>query len=511
MRLEQLVIDGAAQWPDSLAVSAADGALTYRELDARADQVAAELRRLGVVSGDRVALWLDKSAYAVAVMQAVLRLGAAYVPLDPHIPARRADMFLSDCAPSALVTTQDRITQISGVLTSASPLPVLIACDHGSASNLVFRGQPAPAGSCRQRPAKHVRADSEKLAYILYTSGSTGEPKGVCVSHRSALAFIEWAGDLLRVTGKDRLANHAPFQFDLSVFDLYAAFRAGASVHIVPSGTSARGLVDVLLRESISIWYSVPSALVLMIEHGGLLDTDDLPLRAVIFAGEVFPIGHLKVLRARWPQLTLLNFYGPTETNVCTFHNVAAIPAERNRPVPIGTAACGNRVWALRPDGRTATAGEEGELIVAGPTVMMGYYGRAPLQNHRYATGDIVRVLADGSFEFVGRRDHLVKVRGNRVEIGEIESVLLSHPDIADAAVVVVGQGHRARLCACIVTRDRPLSLIAVKRFLAGRLPRYMVVDSIRRLTLMPRTSSGKVDRLRLAELTQSQKENSYG
>jgi amino acid adenylation domain-containing protein len=497
--LVDLVTRAAAENPDGLAVRGPDTTLTYRELDRAASQIAHALSMRGVKKGDRVGIWVEKSARAVAAMQGVLRLGAAYVPIDPFLPIARARVILRDCAMSALVTTSSRADDLCAE-EAESRLTYLVTEDgvtSGAGARLSW-AELEPLSSAVDDP----RIEAHDLAYILYTSGSTGTPKGVCISHENALAFVDWAARALEARPGDRFANHAPFHFDLSVLDLYAAFSAGACVSIIPDGMSylASNLVDFIAREKISVWYSVPSALIMMMEDGGLLETPALSLRAVLFAGEPFPIKHLRRLRRRWPALRLMNLYGPTETNVCTYHEVGDIDDARTAPVPIGRACSGDRVWAVRQDGGVAGPGEQGELYVAGPTVMLGYWGKPPLGDAPYATGDIVRLQDDGDYAYIGRRDDMVKVRGHRVELGDVEAALETHPAVHEAAVIVAGEGLDARLVAFLVARgEARASLLEMKRHCASRLPRYMIVDAVRHVRELPRTRNGKIDRQRLA------------
>nr|WP_030874654.1 amino acid adenylation domain-containing protein [Streptomyces varsoviensis] len=489
MRLHELLMRSARRTPDALAVDDLSGGVSYRELDLLADAFAAALHAAGVTPGDRVVIWSGKDIDSVALMQAALRIGAVYVPVSAANPLARLVQITRDCRPALVVADADGLRRAA---TENWPRgddePSMVGATELLAA-------PAPSAP----PIHHGTPDD--VAYVLYTSGSTGVPKGVAISHRNALAFVTWAAAETGLRAADRLANHAPFNFDLSVFDLYAAFLVGASVHLVPPGMAyAPGLLTELLESRrITVWYSVPSVLVLMLHQGGLLDGAPPPaLRVCAFAGEPFPLADALRLRAAWPDVRLFNWYGPTETNVCTSYEITADDLGRISPLPIGAPCAGADVWLEPRDG------PEGEITVAGPTVMTGYWGAVP-HTGPYRTGDIGRYDARGNLEYVGRRDHLVKVRGHRVELGEIEAALDAHEAIGTAAVVVIGSGLKARIHAAVVPRRSasPPTLLSVKRHCADRLPLSMTVDALHVMADLPRTPNGKTDRAALtARLT---------
>lgn len=484
MRLHQLLIDAARRRPDAVAVHGPEGPVRYRELDELADRYAAALRRRGVGAGERVVIWSHKGLDAVAVMQAALRVGAVYVPVTGSNPPARLTAITTSAAPALVVADEEAVRRARGADWDKAELVGF--------AELAAEVPAAPAGAARDVQPYAGRPDDP--AYILYTSGSTGTPKGVCISHRNALAFVEWAAAELEAGPEDRLSNHAPFNFDLSVFDLYAAFLAGASVHLVPEelAYAPQQLVAFLREREISVWYSVPSALSLMMREGGLLDGPPPPaLRAVVFAGEPFAPHQVSALRREWPKVRMLNWYGPTETNVCTSYEVTDADLDRETPVPIGRACCGNTV-SLEPHD---AAGGEGEIVVSGPTVMLGYWGREA-QAGPYRTGDLARRDEEGNLHYAGRRDHMVKIRGHRIELGEIEAAISSLDEVAEAAVLVTGSGLTAELHAVVVpVAGRRLSLLSVKRRCAERLPTYMIVDRLALREDLPRTPNGKLDR----------------
>ncbi len=481
MTLDRLVRAAARHHPDTVAVRCTGRRLTYAELDRLADAYGSRLQGAGVGRGDRVVVHTEKSPETVAAFQGILRLGAAYVPVDATAPANRAAYVAADCGAAAGVAdSPDR----AAALTQLEVLRLDEPPDDD------------PAGVSPPGPGN---ADAD--AFILYTSGSTGRPKGVRLSHRNALAFVTWAIAEIGAEASDVFANHALFGFDLSVLDLYGAFAVAASVELVPGGLgrSPRALVDLVRSAGITVWYSVPSALILMLREGGL---DEAPapshLRAILFAGEPFPIDHVRRLRA-WTPARLLNLYGPTETNVCAFHEVRDCDLGRDAPVPIGRACSGDELTVVGEARIPVADGEVGELLVSGPSVMLGYEGHPPHQGP-YATGDFVRRRSDGTLDFLGRRDHQVKIRGHRIELGEVENAIGAHPHVAEVAVVVVDQAVEARMVACVAGDPVP-GPVAVRRACAERLPTWMVVDAVLRLDALPRTANGKVDRAALTEL----------
>jgi amino acid adenylation domain-containing protein len=516
--LQQLLQKSAERYPEKIAVWARGRSITYRELEERSNQLAHLLQQNGVRKGDRVGLYFPKCVESVIAMLGIVKAGGVYVPLDPQAPAERIGYIIGNCGIRGLITRPDKRRGLDQSTLEALEFTVLIdEAPQASNGNAVIPWtllQEYPASS-----APVVTLTETDLAYILYTSGSTGRPKGVMLTHQNALTFVEWCAEKFQITSDDRLSNHAPLHFDLSVFDVYNTLEAGASLYMVTEDLALfpAKLAGFMETQGITVWYSVPSALTLLLLHADLNAEKLKHLRTILFAGEVFPMKYLQQLADRLPHLDLYNLYGPTETNVCTYYKV-----ERNRlagmdKLPIGIACENTEVFAVNDQDEIVTEpGGTGELYVRGPAVTYGYWADAEktakmvvpnrfqqnFEEKMYRTGDLVQLGADGNYDFLGRRDSMVKSRGYRIELGEIESALLSHPSVREAVAIAVPDDIvGSRIKAVVASHDgASLAPAELQQYCGARIPKYMIPEAIEFRAELPKTSTGKVDRVQLAQ-----------
>jgi amino acid adenylation domain-containing protein len=504
--LAGLLEASAAADPGAVAVvDEAGRPLTYADLDSWADGVADALVRAGVAPGDRVGVALPKTPTAIAAIFGALKCGAAYVPVDVAGPAERGRAILEDCDVTAVAVDSRHADFVPGGLRRDAVLVATTPGQSGWASSPRLDELIAVRGNAEHR---RRAVPSSSLAYILYTSGSTGTPKGAMISHGNVLAFLDWCSSAFAPTAADRFSSVPPLHFDPSVLDLFLAIKHGASVHLAGADLvrAPAAVARFIAEHRLTIWNSTPSTLMLMLRFANLAEHDTSSLRLVMFGGEVFPVKALRQLRQLWPQAAFYNLYGPTETTVaCTAARLPAfIPEDREHPYPIGFPCSHCEAVVLGADGDLVPVGEEGILHIHGPSNFSGYWGRgdeslAAFVDHDgrkwYCTGDVVRFDPIEGHVYLGRRDRMVKRRGHRIELDEIERALDAHPDIREAAVVAgKDSGDGVQLLAYVVFEaGRRRTTVELKAHCAGKLPVYMSPDRFVERQQLPRTSTGKV------------------
>ncbi len=480
-----LVADVAAERPDATALVCGEVTLTYRQLLERADALAAALRAEGVGPGVRVGLLLPRSAELGVAALAVLRAGGAYVPLDRAQPAARLAHMTGTSGTALLLTA---------AATAAQAEPLGLRCLR---ADLPLPPAPATPPARAPRPAD--------LAYVLFTSGSTGVPKGVAVEHRALANLTRAVRPVFPVTAGDRVLQFVSFGFDVAVSDLFFPWVAGAELHI-PQEDERLGeaLLDTLRDARVTYVFLPPSAAMLLPDIA-----DRLPdLRTVAVGGEACPAELVERLSA--PGRRVVNAYGPSEVTVYS----TTADLEPGAPVVIGRPVPGVRVYVLDDRLRPVPAGVTGEIYLTGASLARGYINRPALTAERfvadphgtpgsrmYRTGDLGRIDSDGVLHYLGRQDWQVKLRGVRIELGEIEALLAAHPDVAVAAAAVRGQDAARRLVAYVVTRPgTDPTDDGLRAHLAERLPGHMIPEAFVRLPELPLSTAGKVDRSRLPD-----------
>lgn len=514
--LTEYLADTARRVPESQAVVDPGGwSVTYRELNERSDRLARFLVSRGVQRGDRVGVILPKSIHAVVSLFAAMKAGAAYVPVDVTGPIDRGRRILTDCHVRAAIVDERSLAMLPDSIDA--PLAAIVTI--GDARDAVPAG-PVTAldAAASDVPLPAEQAGPDDLAYILYTSGSTGVPKGVMLTHENAISFVEWCSSVFTPGADDRFSSHAPFHFDLSILDLYLPIKHGATLFLISEtlSKSPKDLAAFIAANRLTVWYSTPSILTLLAQFGNLERLDIRSLRLVLFAGEVFPVKHLRAIQRLWPGATYYNLYGPTETNVCTFAQIPReIPESRDTPFGIGIACSHCLPLVLDETGQEVAAGNEGLLYISGPSVFGGYWNR-PAENERafihrdgarwYNTGDVVAWNDEDGYLYVGRRDRMVKRRGYRIELGEIERALYLHPEVREAAVVSVPDADSGvKIVAFLSCRGATApSVIDLKTFCAATVPAYMNPDRFIVYPRLPRTSTDKVDYQTLRQDAQS-------
>jgi amino acid adenylation domain-containing protein len=482
-----------AERADKVALIGEDGPISYGELDKRSELMARRLQARGIRAGDAVGVMLDRSSAAVVALLGILKAGAAYVPVQPDFPGERIEFMLSD-AGVELVVTQSAHRQLV-----PSERPVLSIDDHAGDDASV-------------PPLAAAQADGESVAYVMYTSGSTGTPKGIEICHRSILRLVVGA-HYVELQPGDAMLHAAPLGFDASTLEIWGPLLNGGICVVhdeqVPTGP---GLARTIAQ------HTVKTAWLTAALFNAVVDDDPAQLaglQQLLTGGEALSVPHVRRAMAAMPHLTLINGYGPTEcTTFAATHRIPRdLPADA-RSVPIGRPINETILRVLSPTMAMLPAGLVGELCIGGRGLARGYLRRPDLSAERfvsdpfggpgdrlYRTGDQARWLPDGTIEYVGRIDGQVKIRGHRVEIGEVEAALLAHPGIKSCAVVArADAAGRLRLVAYLVARAGEVPWTALRGHLAEHLPEAMLPAAQVWLAQLPVTANGKLDRRALPE-----------
>ncbi len=477
--------------PDAIALSCAGQTLTYGELDSRANQLAHRLQGLGVGPDVTVGLCIDRSFEMLVAILGILKAGGAYMALDPSYPAERLSLMVADTRPAAL-------------LTQAHHAAALPTCDGPTLCLDSEWASIATESSERPRSA----AGPEHLAYVIYTSGSTGRPKGTMVPHRAVLRLVKNT-NFATFDEQQVFLQFATVSFDASTLELWGSLLNGGRLALFPPGQPALDEIGPVIRaEGVTTLWLTAGLFHQLIEH------DPTALSGVtqlLAGGDVLSVPHVKTALQTLDGCTVINGYGPTENTTFTCCHSMTDPGALDRTVPIGRAIANSTAYILDPALRPVPVGVTGDLYTGGDGVTRGYLGHAALTAERflpdpfsdrpgarmYATGDQARALTDGTIEFLGRRDHQIKLRGYRIELGEIEASLGQHPAVADTVLLAREEtpGDK-RLVAYVVPGDgEPPTSAELRSFLKDRLPDYMVPAAYMVLDSFPLTTNGKVDR----------------
>lgn len=522
--LHDVFTDTVTKHPGNTAIITEGGeTLSYAEVNTLSNRFAHLLaaRKGEIREYPFVGILSAVTVESIAAVLGTLKIGGTYVPMDEYSPSDRLMHIVKNTGLDTIVVDAVWYDSHAELFTMPQIKTVIITGDPSMAKNPI-QGALFTKDVMQQDTSEPpvLNQVSDDLAYILHSSGSTGVPKGIMLTHRNARTFVDWMHKEFKVTEKDVIMSRAPFKFDLSVFDIFNTFKAGATLVCYDwnkkreSDQKHIDYVQLMKREQATIIYTTPSTFIALMNRGGLAEAQ-VPLREVMYAGEPFPTAYLRKLQQALPDTRIANIYGPTETNIITYYWIDSIP-EDNSPIPLGDVVEDTEILVVSEDmSHICEPDELGELWCRGGTVTIGYLGmeektkqclvQSPF--HKYPvyfwrTGDFGFRDKTGCLHYRGRKDHMIKVKGFRIEIGEVENAIAAYNGIDEFVVVAVPDDKYGNRLYCYYSelKGTPVDETAFITFLKTKLPEYMIPYKFHKREVLPKTSSGKVDRVLLAE-----------
>ena len=507
-------------YPQGIACKFLDACLTYAQFESKTNQLARLMLDLGIGGGHRVGIMTGRRLEVPIAVYATLKTGAAFVPLDPDMAFERLRELIKTCEIDVIISEQRlQATLEKLAVTKTKPLHFI---DCSGADRLVTK-QPhlhcvswSTIDQHSTVPVPELNIRASDAAYIMFTSGSTGVPKGIVHTHSSANAYARLTVDHYAITHCDVLGAHSPLHFDMSTMAFLTMPMAAGTAVIIPDVCTRlpASMSKIIQDDGITIWYSVPYAIIQLITRGALEARNLEKLRWILYGGEPFSPHHIRKLMDSLPKVSVSNVFGPAETNQCTHYTVPDSLSGDEDAVPIGEFWNEAKALILDVNDNPVEQGKLGELLVHSPAMMKGYFRRPELNQKcfyekvddgqstsYYRTGDLATLGDDGLYYYSGRVDQQVKIRGNRIEINEIENIVLTHPGVQEAVAYAVDRGsENERLnVSVILSGETCFDEVSLRSVLASSVPPFAIPDRIIIRPEFPRTTSGKVDRRRLS------------